>query len=220
MCLAAVMRLLFALLLLVFTPALLADEWWAWTHLEIWRQSPWTAGLFMANRLDFDDGAYVQLVSPRLKYELNPWLDAGLGLSLLSIENTSTGDRYFQGRPEVELNPKFDLTRHLRLDWRNRMEWRLNEGENFTTHRSRHRLQLGWTLPEPAGPLTRIFINNEWLIDLHRGEWSENRLVPLGLTFKTSSHTDLDLFYMLLSHHPHDEWQTEQVIGTYLHVRF
>ncbi len=51
-------------------------------------------------------------------------------------------------------------------------------------------------------------------------EWSENRVVPAGLSFATSAHTDLDLFYMLLSHHQHDDWQTESVIGTYLRVRF
>ena len=212
-------QIILALILLPFT-AVLADEWWAWTMLEMYKQPPWTGGVFMVNRLDFDDGAYVQMVSPRVKYEALPWLDIGLGLSLLSIENTSSGDRYWQCRPEFELNPKFDLTEHLRLEWRNRMEWRDNEGDDFTTHRSRHRLQLAWTLPQPVGPLTRVFVSNEWLIDLHKGDWSENRFGPAGLTFKTSTHTDLDLFYMLLAHHAQSDWQTEQVIGTYLRVRF
>jgi len=197
-----------------------ADEWWAWTMLEVWHHQPWTAGVFLVNRLDFDDGDIVQMISPRVKYEALPWLDLGLNLSLLSIENTATGDRYLQARPEIEATPKFDLTEHLKLECRNRMEWRDNEGEEFTEHRSRHRLQLGWTLPDPVGPLTRVFVSNEWLIDLHKHEWSENRFVPAGFTFKVSGHTDLDLFYMLLSHHVQSEWQTEQVIGTYLRVRF
>ena len=214
------MKWLVALLLFLPVTAARADEWWAWTMLEFWHKEPWTAGVFMVDRLDFDDGAYVQMISPRVKYQALPWLDAGINLSLLSIENTTTGDRYLQGRPEFELTPKIDLTDHLRLEWRNRMEWRWNDGEEFTKSRLRHRAQLAWTLPDPIGPLTRFFISNEWLIDLHKSEWSENRLVPLGITLKTSAHTDLDLFYMLLSHHIQDDWQTESVIGTYLRVRF
>ncbi len=42
----------------------------------------------------------------------------------------------------------------------------------------------------------------------------------LGITLKTSAHTDLDLLYMLFSHHIQNDWQTESVIGTYLRVRF
>ncbi len=211
----------FAVLFLALLPALAAqaDEWWAWTLLDVYHEAPWSAGVLMVNRLDFEDGPIVQMISPRVKYELAPWLDAGLALSALSIENTS-GVRYSQFRPELELNPKFSLSDDLCLEWRNRMEWRWNEGESFTIHRSRHRLQLTWTLPNAIGPLKRLFVSNECLIDLHRGELSENRLVPAGLSFATSAHTDLDLFYMLLSHHQHDDWKTESVIGTYLRVRF
>lgn len=214
------MRLIFLILFLLPGTELQADEWWAWTSLEFWRQPPWVASVFLGNRLDRDDGAYVQIVSPRLKYQVAPWLDLGLGLSALSIENPASHIRYFQGRPELEINPKFDLTRNLRLEWRNRMEWRWNEGEPFTTHRSRHRLQLAWTLPRPIGPLTRIFASNEALVDLHRHQWRENRLVPLGATLKVSAQADLDLFYLLLSSRSGDGWHAESVLGTYLRVRF
>ncbi len=197
-----------------------ADEWWAWSWLEVWRQEKNSAGLFLVNRYDTDDGSIVQLASPRFKRELLPWLDGGIGLSLLQIEDVKTGDRHLQGRPELELNPHFDLTPNLRLDWRNRMEWRWNEEEAFTTNRLRHRLQLGWTLPDSIGPWTRIFVSNEWLIDLHRSQCTENRVVPLGLSFKTGKHTDLDLFYMIVSTRKPLEWRHESVLGTYLRVRF
>jgi len=211
----------FALLLCVAPLcSLRADEWWAWSMLDFYRQPPWTVGLFMGNRADVDDGSIVQIVSPRAKYELAPWLDLGVGLSALSIENPSTQIRYEQLRPELEVNPKFNLTEHLRLDWRNRMEWRWNEGAALTTHRSRHRLQLAWTLPQPLGPLTRLFASDECLVDLHRSQHTENRLIPLGLTFRLSAHTDLDLFYMVLSSRVRAAWQHESVIGTYLRVRF
>ena len=52
-----VMRpLALALVLLFSAPALLrADEWWAWSMLELWRQPPWTAGIFLGNRADAEE---------------------------------------------------------------------------------------------------------------------------------------------------------------------
>lgn len=214
------MRTLTALALLLTLSTLHADEWWAWSNLEMWKQKPWSGALFLGNRLDTEDGAYVQIASPRVKYQLLPWLETGVGLSLLSIENTKTNDRHWQERPEFELNPKFDLSPSLRLEWRNRMEWRKNDGEDFTTHRTRHRLQLGWTLPQPVGPVTRIFASNEWLVDLQRHKLGENRLIPLGVTFKLSKNSDLDLSYMIFSQSGATLWRHESVILTYLRVRF
>lgn len=210
------------LLLLLFFPltTLQADEWWAWSMLSFWRQPPWEGSVFLVNRLDDADGAFVQMVSPRVKYEASSWLDVGVNLSVLSIESAATDSRYLQLRPEVELTPKWDISEHLKLDVRNRMEWRLNEGEDFTVSRSRHRLQLAWTLPHPVGPLTRVFTSNEWLVDLHKGSLSEDRYIPLGVTLKTSASTDLDLFYMVLAHHTAAGWDDESVLGTYLRVRF
>jgi hypothetical protein len=58
------------------------------------------------------------------------------------------------------------------------------------------------------------------LIDLHRQSWTENRLVPAGLTIHTGPHSDLDLFYMIVSFRQHADWSHESVLGTYLKVRF
>ena len=147
-------------------------------------------------------------------------MDAGIGLSLRSIENTRTGDRLTQFRLELELNPHFNLTPHLTLKWRNRLEWRWNEAQTFTTHRSRQRLQLAWTFPRLLGSLTRLFISNEWLTDLHRLQQTECRLIPLGLTFYLGSQPDLDLFYMIASNRSQAAWAHEFILGTYLRLRF
>jgi hypothetical protein len=209
-------------LFLCLTPAgsLRADEWWAWSMLEFYRQPPWTAGLFMGNRADTGAGSLTQIISPRVKYELLPWLDLGIGLSTLRIENPDTHISDKQLRPEFEINPKFNLNPHLRLDWRNRMEWRLNEGESFTMHRTRHRLQIAWTFPKPLGRVTRIFANNECLNDLNLHKITENRLIPLGLTVNVNPQSEIDLFYMIVSKRPTAEWQHESILGTYLKLRF
>ena len=212
------MRLLLFLCLLSTLTAQ-ADEWWAWANVDYYRKPPWTGSVFMGNFADEADGTYAQMVSPRVKYAAAKWLDLGLGLSMLRLENTATHNRYDQLRPELEINPHYEL-QHVRLDWRNRMEWRENQGVPSTSNRTRHRLQVAWTLPQPLGPLTRIFASDECLMDLHLRRPTENRFIPLGLTFKLSDSVDLDLMYMIDSKRTKTAWKSESVLVTYLRVRF
>ncbi len=213
------MRLLLLFLGLLSTLPTQADEWWAWSNVDYYRKPPWTGSVFMGNFADEVDGSYAQMVSPRVKYAAAKWLDLGLGLSLLRLENISTHDRYDQLRPELEINPHYEL-KQVRLDWRNRMEWRENQGAPSTANRTRHRMQLAWTLPQPLGPLTRLFASDECLMDLHLRRPTENRFIPLGLTFKLTDSMDLDLFYMIDSKRTKTTWKNESVLGTYLRVRF
>lgn len=206
-------------LCLLGTLAAHADEWWMWSNVDYYRKPPWTGSVFMGNFADEADGSYAQMVSPRVKFAAAKWLDLGLGLSMLRLENTATHDRYDQLRPELEINPHYEL-QQVRLDWRNRMEWRENQGAPSTANRTRHRLQLAWTLPQPLGPLTRIYASDECLMDLHLRRPTENRFIPLGLTFKLTDSMDLDLFYMIDSKRTKATWKSESVLGTYLRVRF
>ena len=214
------MRLLLPLFCLIAALPAHADEWWAWTNIDYYRKPPWTGSLFMGNFADEVDGSYAQIVSPKVKYAALEWLDLGLAMSVLRLENIKTHEHYGQLRPELEINPHYDLNKELRVEWRNRMEWRENEGAPSTFNRTRHRLQLAWTLPHPLGPLTRIFANDEILMDMHLRRQTENRIVPLGLTFKLTNSTDLDLFYMIDSKRIGTNWKFESVLGTYLRVRF
>lgn len=207
--------------LLGIHPVHATGEWWGWTMLTFHQDEKSNTALFMGNRYDADDGPYVQIISPRYKRMVMPWLETGYGLSFLSIESLSTGERFTQFRPEFELTPKFRLTDQLQFELRNRMEWRWNEGQEFTWHRSRHRVQLGYRLAEKIGPVTRFFINNEILTDLNKkGELWENRAIPMGVTLASSKQTDLDLFYMIFSVNHPSGWVHESVIGSFLRIRF
>ena len=189
--------------------------------LEFRRTEDSATWLFLANRLDEEDGPILQLISPRHRQALLPWLDLGLGLSLLNIESPTTGERYRQLRPELELNPHINLGPQLRLELRNRMEWRRNESEEIDVSRLRHRLQASWTFKQPIGPLTRYFASFEWMTDMPNHVPLENRVLPIGLTFRLSDQADLDLFYMLSALRQQAEWSRhESILGTYLRLRF
>ena len=214
-------RLLLPIFFCLTLQSVQANEWWAWTLLEFDSRPPLTGGIFLGNRADEHDGSHTQILSPRCKYAASPWLDLGLGLSTLSIESPTTHQRYAQLRPELEVDPHLQLSDHWRVDSRNRLELRWNNDPDLPVHpRTRHRLQLGYTLPQPAGPLTRLFASHEWIIDTHHGTWTENRLVPLGVTLKLSPKADLDCFYLLLETQHSASWQHESVLGTYLRLKF
>lgn len=223
-CLIRDMRLLLRpliLLLPLLIPAIVhADEWWGWTMLEVVHQPPWTAGALLGFRFDDADAFTSEFISPRVHYEAMSWLDVGFNLTFLNIADIRTSEHYTQIRPEFEMTPKLQLTPDLRVDLRNRFEARRNQQDALTTNRYRNRLQVAWTLPKPIGPLVRVFANNEWLIDLHRQSWTENRLIPLGLTFNAAANADFDLFYMIDSTRPKTDWRHESVLGTYLRLRF
>jgi hypothetical protein len=57
-------------------------------------------------------------------------------------------------------------------------------------------------------------------MDLHLRRPTENRFIPLGLTFKLTDSMDLDIFYMIDSKRTKKTWKNESVLGTYLRVRF
>jgi hypothetical protein len=79
----------------------------------------------------------------------------------------------------------------------------------------RHRLQFTRKL-EGLGPLSGFYFSNEWLIELDRGDWTENRVVPAGMTFTLTKRATVDLFYMVRSFRFDDGWTTDHVAGVYL----
>lgn len=195
------------------------NEVWNWLNLDLWDNERWRVHLYMDNRTAQHRGSYIQVVSPRFKYRLRPWLDLGLGLTLLHIERGDTNDFFPQPRPEFEINPRWAFGEHWKFHSRNRWEIRWNDWEGKPRHRSRHRLQLRWEASD-VGFFRGLFTNNEWFIEYDRGGWTENRWIPFGASFRLSSKVTLHLFYMKRSFWRSGAWTHDHVGGTFLNVKF
>ncbi len=135
---------------------------------------------------------------------------------MLRIERGGGDETFFdQVRPELEFNPIIKLGEFWTLHFRNRVEIRWDRWSGEPRPRLRQRLQLTRTLQD-IGPLAAFYFSNEWLEELDRGDWTENRAVPVGLTFKLTEKAAVDLFYMIRSFHLDSVWTTDHVFGVFL----
>jgi hypothetical protein len=188
---------------------------WAWLDVTVWKVGETRFHVFSHQAMSEGRGPIVQLLSPRFKYRARPWLELGAGLSMLRIERASDGSFYDQGRPEVEVNPIVRLGDHWTMHLRNRAEMRWDEWEGEPRPRLRHRVQLTRKLDD-WGPLVAVYFSDEWLVELDRGDWTENRLIPVGLTFAVTRQVAVDLFYMVRFFRGDEAWTNEQVAGVSL----
>ena len=68
--------------------------------------------------------------------------------------------------------------------------------------------------------LRSIYAHNEFFIDYTINEFSQNRLVPLGVTLRITDHTSLSLHYMLQSIRGFNQWHHAHILGTTFNVTF
>jgi hypothetical protein len=147
-----------------------------------------------------------------LQYQLSarmavdPWKCLGFGLGYSYLGRQVDRDVYDEWdevsthRLEVEVNPRADLGKGVRLSLRNRFEERWIEDKPGDYPRSRHRLELAVPVKR-AGPISEAFTFVEPFLNWRTGEVNQTRVVPLGVTFKLSRHVNLRTYYA---------WQTFQ----------
>lgn len=199
-----------------------ADEgadFWLWQDVTYWQDERTRLHVFFFEAFEEAGAPSILMASPRLKHRPLPWLEWGAGFSLLRLQNGGSVEGVFnQERPEFELNPLLNLGPHWRLHFRNRAELRWKEWQGEPRLRLRHRLQFTRDL-SGLGPLQAVYFSNEWLIELDRGDWTENRWVPLGLSFRLTDKVGLDLFHMVRSFRQDDGWNHDHVAGVFLKLR-
>lgn len=200
----------------IHAKAELGADVWAWLDVTVWKNADSRFHLFSHQAMADGRGPIVQLISPRFKHRIQPWLELGTGFSLLRIERGGGDESVFdQVRPEFECNPILQLGKSWTIHIRNRAEIRWNDWQGEPRPRMRHRLQVTRSL-EDFGPVAAVYLSNEWLLELDRGDWTENRAVPIGMTFTITKKTAVDFFYMLRSFRFDDGWTTDHVVGVFL----
>jgi len=144
----------------------------------------------------------------------------GLGVNYTYLPTRSPGTRTFldQHRIEVEASPRWRAGQGFEVDIRNRLELRWFEGRRGVNQRSRHRVQGRYALPS-RGRLAAVFANNEFFYDWERSAYSENRLTPLGLTFRVRRRIGVDLYYMVQSLERAGRWRHTHLLGTHVTLR-
>lgn len=179
-------------------PTRAGDQLQGWYQTTVWQRlnEQWSVGNYAEARVNDGLGEiHTWLVSPRVRYDVNPNLQLQLNTTwheALNGPQTGSVDAF---RIELEANPYVKLTESLDYSMRNRFEWRrLDNGNAFNT-RIRLRPQLDWVMAR-SGLFRGLYANNEVIYDFTQGRITENRLIPLGAVFRPSKELELRVFHL------------------------
>jgi hypothetical protein len=162
-------------------------------------------------------------VSERLKVKASDLIDLGVNYTyinnLVQDSKRRTEEFKYQHRAELEVNPHWRAADWLKINTRNRFEFRWIEDRGSDNTRSRHLVEFEFPL-EGRAPFQSIYANNEFFIDFNTEKHNENRAVPLGVKFKLSDKATLSVFYMIQARRGPADWSSNQILGTHLTVTF
>jgi hypothetical protein len=190
----------------------LFDE--GWVNFTVWGQVGFSDSTPNPSRYMF---------GPKLAF--NPWEHWTFGVNYSYFEKQTYYPKLDDFRPlsehraEFEIDNHWDLNERVELNLRNRLEQRWFIETGATDLRSRHRAEFVFPLKH-CGSLTALFSSAEFFYDWDNNRNSENRVVPLGLTFKLSERLSLKTFYMWQSIHQVQNWTQSHVLYTQLYFTF
>lgn len=180
--------------------------------LSLWSQVGFSDSAANPNRF---------MAGPKVSFD--PWQHWTFGLNYTFFERQlpqppgGDWDWQEQHRAEFEVIPHLDLWNWGKLYFRNRLELRWIEGVEDVSPRSRHRLEVVFPLKH-AGPVQDLFTQFEYFYDYRKDRNSENRFVPLGVTFKLHDRVAFKAFYMWQPSQADDGWDHSHVFYTQLYV--
>jgi hypothetical protein len=215
----AIVALLLGLLSVPESLAYGADDFLSKHRLSVslWEQGDWEVQLHGETRWQENSTRLTEwLVTPQVYWKANEHWRFGLAYTHLEIRNSSGFNN--DHRLEIEADPHWKLAHWVNLDLRNRMEIRFREGPANGTERYRGRVQFTFPM-EHMGPLHSLYANNEFFLDLDSHQYNQNRLTPLGLSFKLNDLAQFRIYYLLQSTRTHAEWEQGHTLGTQLLFR-
>ena len=164
-------------------------------------------------------------ISPQLKFDFWKNLALGLNYTYVRVKSDRADGSHTEFRVhhriEPEVNPHWDIggpDPWLKIQMRNRYEFRWIEDQGSDNPRLRHRTNFEFPLKN-AGPVQSVYANYELFYDNNDHRFSERWIVPLGVKFKINNQTSLSLFYMIQSKLS-DTWTSSQVLGSHVIINF
>jgi hypothetical protein len=193
-----------------------ADDFQSWQRFSLtaWHKGDWEMQLHEESRWNRDSSRLnEQLITPQILWQANEIWRFSVAYTYYRYHSGNGFDN--EHRLELEANPHWKLTDWVTLDLRNRLEVRFRDGPSNGPERTRHRIQYTFPLAH-AGPLKSLYFNDEFFLDLDHKQLNQNRLTPLGLSFKLNDYAQLRLYYLVQSIRTHAEWDHAHVLGTQL----
>jgi hypothetical protein len=206
--------------------AVAGDDFQTWTQVSVKTlDTKYVDLVTFADIRKFHDAGDLGLyfISEQLKFDF--WKNFGLGLNYTYLESkvnnriAGRSELKFQHRAEVEVIPRWTVGDWLKVDLRNRVEFRWIEDNGSHNTRFRHRLTLDFPLKK-TGIVKSVYTSSEFFYDHAKHEYNENRTVPVGLSLKITDKTSLKVYHMIQSTASADNWRSNQVLGALVSTSF
>ncbi len=189
---------------------------WQWTSVECYKEGPFSATLFNELRWRDDSRDFsLGLVGPLFRHQTWSHTSFALGAYYLHVPRGFNLDDTNQAWLDLEMLNTWKASEDWSISIRTMFENRWLEDPHGMRQVSRHRLGAAWT-GWKAGPMTKLYANNEFFLDWDSGEFRENRAIPLAAAFKLHETVSLELFPMIRSSKGNEDWTHEFIIGTHL----
>jgi len=193
-------------------------EYWQyfnWTNLKCGPYKIYTIGELRLNK-DISRFYYYRLTA-NSAYQALSWLDLEAHYSF--IYNKSRGSQHFTyaSRLEFEANPILRLDHGITLKWRNRFEFLRRQHNSKIQYILRHRMEA--TFPVKCfGRLTSIKCSDEFFYNVATNKFTQNRFIPIEMSFVLNSKISIDIFIMLRNFYSlsSDKWFRSMVFGSEL----
>lgn len=166
-------------------------------------------------RFDFEqfkliDGRYsIESTTP-----LNKTWNFGLNFTYINNRRPEVNPFTQRFRWEIELNPRFQLTKNIELRFRNRYEFIKDEFVPQWDQVFRQRQQINMTVNYRS--LKSISVHNEVFYNVVLERWNQIRFVPLELNFALGKEHTYSLFFMIRWLRPDQSWDPQFVLGSTL----
>jgi hypothetical protein len=148
---------------------------------------------------------YYSRVAENFSCQLMRNLDLIVSYSFLYKK--TRGHKHFSNanRLELELNPSMYLCEGLIVKWRNKMMFLKQQHNPNVIYIFRHRSELNYIL-ENCGPLVAFKCYDEIYYDFNDSTFTQNRFVPIGLTFAPRPSISIDVYFMIRNFRSNLHW--------------
>lgn len=191
-------------------------EYWQYLTVKNWKSGPYQLSTSGEMRLHQDvSNVYHYRISEYFAYQALPNLDLEVHYSY--IYNKPKGAMRFNhtSRLEFEINPSLSFSNGITFKWRNRLELLKKHGVSHIEFVGRHRTLLFLTVRN-CGFLSSIQAYDEIHYDFKTSRITQNRFVPIELSYVFKDTVALDLFVMLRHFYIFSlvRWSRSIVLGT------
>lgn len=193
-------------------------EYWQYFNGTNWERGPYR--LYTIGEMRYKSSLtsiYYYRIAANFAYQVKPYLDLEAHYSY--IYNKSEGAARFSNvnRLELEVNPSKRFENGIALKWRSRLELLKQEGVAYIQFVFRDRLMVQIPIKN-CGRLTSIHLYDEVFYDFKTHRFTQNRFVPLELSFALNQKTHLEVFFMVRNYYSlsSDRWYRSLVLGSAL----